>query len=127
MIVTQPQVEQALRRPLTESELEALEHLVREAQVLLSAYLKTDYAVATVPMAVTVVATRMVARALNVNPDTIGVASEQAGTGPYQYSRSYIPETRTGNVIYLSKTDKEMLGGLKPSGIGSVRLKSGRS
>ena len=126
MVTDQTQVELALQRPLTESELESLEHLVREAQVLLSAYLRTDYEVVQAPMAVNVVATRMIARALNVDQSTLGVASEQVGTGPYQQSVSYIPETRSGNVIYLSKTDKEMLSGLKPTGFINASLSTER-
>lgn len=125
-LTSQTQVEQALQRPLSESELAALEQLALEAEVLLSAYLRTEFNPSSVPLAVEVVCTRMVARALTVSPDAIGVQSQSQQTGPYGQTTTYVPETRSGNAVYLSKTDKEMLSALKPSGIKHLRYGGSR-
>lgn len=126
MIITQSQVEQALQRTLSGAELESLEHLANEAEVLIGAHLRKDFLSGDpIPKAVTTVAARMVARALQVDQTTLGVQTQQQSTGPYQQSVTYIPETRAGNTVYLSKTDREMLSALKPSGVRHLRYGSG--
>lgn len=128
MLVTQQLVEQALQRSLEVDEYESLEFLSLEAEALISGYVGIDYADITVipNQVVLVVAARMVARALKVNPETEDVASTQTATGPYSMTKTFLPEGRGGNAVYISKMDKLMLRKVKPS-ITSVQLVSGRS
>ena len=128
MLVTQTLVEQALQRSLELDEYESLEFLSLEAEALISGYVGKDYGDTSTPapQVVLVVAARMVARALKVNPETEDLASRQTTTGPYSQTTTFLPEGRGGNAVYISKMDKLMLRKVKPS-ITSVQLVSGRS
>lgn len=116
ILASQADVEARLGRALTGAETPRLNGLLEEASIIVEGYLGVVYT-GDVPAAVSIVVSRMVARALTTSiPD--GVTSE--GAGPYQ--RGYSEGAAS---LWLSKNDKIALRGVK-GGVVSVPLRSER-
>lgn len=125
-LVTKAAVEASLRRELSAEELGHLPGILAEVEVLLAGYLGVDFDVDYPdgpPRSVEVVAARITARAYTSKPEDVGLQSTQAGAGPFQQTRHYTPESRSGGV-YLTQVDKVMLSGLR-GGFVSAPMASG--
>lgn len=104
-----------LRRPLSTEEQELVDTVLEEASIIVEAYLQTRgiapyEAAEDIPPIVTLVVSRMAARALTSNPlipETTG--SLQAGPFQAQLSEAY------STAVYLSRRDKELLVGVTGS------------
>ena len=118
MIINASDIEAVLRRPLTESEISALEHLTNEAQLLIESYTGGDYDQPEVPTAVRTVANRMIARSFNADPALEGVTQVSQTNGPFSQSRTF---TAGGNGLFLNKADRQMLSKLR-AGFGTIKL-----
>lgn len=118
MIINTSDIEAVLRRPLTESEVSALEHLTNEAQLLIESYTGGDYGAAEVPTAVRTVANRMIARSFNADPALEGVSQVSQSTGPFSQSQTFVAG---GSGLFISKSDRQMLSKLR-AGFGTIKL-----
>lgn len=120
ILATQDDVEKRLGRELTDPELERLDGLLEEASLLVEGYLGTTYTGA-IPEAVTVVVSRIVARAFTApNQQLLPEGARSAAAGPYNVS---FADARTN--LWLSKVDKLTLRNLG-GGFRSVPMQSER-
>lgn len=126
ILATQQDVEDRLRRDLVDpDETEYIDVLLEEASVLVEGYLSergiTYSDGDTIPRAVVIVVSRIVARALTANVPAAqeGATSLQAG----QFSVRYGDPVSSS--VFLSSTDRKWLRSLVP-GMVSVSLVSDR-
>lgn len=125
ILATQSDVEDRLRRALTEDEGEYIDALLEEASVLVEAWLTKKGITYTdagdVPRVVAIVVSRMVARALTTETPggQEGVTSLQAGQFSVRYGD---PVTSS---VFLSSSDKKWLANLFDSMV-SIPLTSDR-
>lgn len=111
-----------LRRALTTDENEHVDTVLEEASIIVEAYLKTRGLAPyesedDVPPIVTLVVSRMAARALTANPmipESTGTL--QAGQFSANLSEAY------SSAVYLSRRDKELLVGVSGSGVSMVMV-----
>ena len=114
-----------LRRPLTTEESGNADTVLEEASIIVESYLQArgiaPYELSSdIPPIVTLVVSRMAARALTSNPDIPeSTGSLQAGPFNAQLSEAY------STAVYLSRKDKELLAAITGSSI-SVPLVSDR-
>ncbi len=126
ILATQSDVEDRLRRDLTEDEGEFIDALLEEASVLVEAWLTkrgiTYTDVDDVPRLVVIVVSRMVARSLT-NPELPGLpdGANDLGAGPFRAGLSD-PYTRN---VFLSSADMKWLKNLFDSSV-SIPLVSDR-
>lgn len=111
LLATETDVSARLGRPLDDAEAPAVEGLLEEASILVSEYCHRDFD--TVPDAVRVVTSRVVARALVARPqvggvDTSGMSQVALAATGYQFSGTYNPDSSSGGV-WLSKADRRNL------------------
>lgn len=121
LLASQADVETRLGRDLTDDEAARLDGLLEEASALVAGYLGVTYSdEAEVPPVVTIVVSKIAARAISRSEelDSIAAAMESANSGPFG------ARFRDSNV-FLTKADKLML---RPVGGGfrSVPLRSDR-
>lgn len=111
-----------LRRDLTTEEEDHVDTVLEEASIIVEAYLQTrgvqPYETAeAIPPIVTLVVSRMAARALTSNPnipESTGML--QAGQFSANLSEAY------SSAVYLSRRDKELLVGISGSGVSMVMV-----
>lgn len=124
ILATQADVEKRLGRELSDPELDRLDGLLEEASLLVEGYLGVVYSaddVVPVPEAVTVVVSRIVARAFTApNQQLLPEGARSAAAGPYNVS---FADARTN--LWLSKVDKLTLRNLG-GGFRSVPMQSER-
>lgn len=101
-----------LGRLLTVDETERASGILDEASALVSGYLGTAYDAD--HTAVVVVESRIAARALTAGV-AAGVQSRQESAGPMSQQTTMTAEASSSGGVWLSKTDKQMLAGLRPS------------
>lgn len=109
ILATEQDVVDRLRRDLTVEEQEHIDTVLEEASIIVEAYLQTrgiaPYEEAEgIPAIVTLVVSRMAARALTSNP-LIPEATGNLQAGPFQAQLSEAYST----AVYLSRRDKELL------------------
>lgn len=121
ILATQADVETRLGRDLTPAEEARLDGLLEEASALVEGYLGVTYTEDDViPAVVVVVVSKIVARAITADPETMAVAAMQESSQAGPFSTRF-----RDNNVWFSKSDKLMLrrvGG----GFTSVRLVSDR-
>ena len=108
--VTQQDVEDRLRRSMTNYEIAQMDGVVAEAGAQAESYLMFTYAdTDTVPTAVTIVTSRIVARVFKT-PSSVqdGTTSRSAGMGPFSATTQFVDGATNGGP-YLTKLDKQML------------------
>ena len=108
--VTQQDVEDRLRRSMTDDEFAQLGGVVAEAGAQAEGYLMFTYAdTDTVPAAVIIVTSRMVSRVFRA-PSSVqdGTTSRSASMGPLS-ATTLFAEGATNGGPFLSKLDKAML------------------
>lgn len=124
ILATQDDVVARLGRALTSDEIARLAGLLEEASLLVEGYLGVTYSVDDVdpvPEAVTVVVSRIVARAFTApNQQLLPEGARSAAAGPYNVS---FADARTN--LWLSKVDKLTLRNLG-GGFRSVPMQSER-
>ena len=107
-LASREDVEARLGRPLTPSEARLVDGLIDEASALVIGYLGCDPSdPGPVPAAVTIVTSRMVARALQQSESDVS-PGEQARTttvGPFSQTRQFVAGSTTGQP-WLSAGDK---------------------
>ena len=119
---TQTDVEQRLRRDLTEDEEDYLDGMIQEAQLLVTAYLgcgPDPYIDAeNIPDAVRIVTSRMVARVLqeaDTAPEYFGATQVGETAGPFSQQVTFQSGSRLGSP-WLAKADRETLHPYRCSG-----------
>lgn len=119
---TQEDVEQRLRRDLTEDEEDYLDGMIEEAQLLVVAYLgcaPDAYLTAdNVPDAVRVITSRMVARVIqeaDTAPEYFGATQIGETVGPFSQQVTFQQGSRLGSP-WLAKADRETLEPFRCSG-----------
>ena len=117
-------MEARLGRSLTAAEVVQVPGLLEEASALVAGYLGDAYPDPLTDV-VKVVESRIVARALTTSV-AAGVASRQESAGPVSLQTVMTADAASSGGIWLSKADRLMLAGLRPSMV-SVRLGSERS
>lgn len=115
LLAEESDVVDRLRRPLTTEEEEHVDTVLLEASVIVEAYLQTRGITpyedaADIPAIVTLVVSRMAARALTANP-LIPESTGNLQAGPFQAQLSEAYST----AVYLSRRDKELLVGVTGS------------
>jgi len=118
---TQTDVEQRLRRELTEAESDYLDGMIEEAQLLVLSYLghrTTPYTTGQVPQAIRVVTSRMVARVIqeaDTAPEYFGASQIGETAGPFSQQVTFQTGSRLGSP-WLAKADRETLNPYRHSG-----------
>lgn len=121
MFCTQDDVEKRLRRTLEPGEVTYLEGMIEEAEALVLSYLgcPPDKYAGTVPSALTLVTSRMVARVIQegdmVDPETFGATQAGMTAGPYSQQVTFAAGSRTG-APWLTKVDKGLLDAYRCGG-----------
>ena len=108
--VTQQDVEDRLRRSMTNDEIAQMDGVAAEAGAQVEGHLMFTYAdTDTVPAAVTIVTSRIVARVFNT-PSSVqdGTTSRSASMGPLSATTQFL-EGATNGGPWLSKLEKAML------------------
>lgn len=111
-----------LRRDLTDDEADHVDGVLLEASIIVESYLGTRgiepyEAYEDVPPIVTLVVSRMAARALTSNP-MIPESTGSLDAGPFKANLSEAYST----AVYLSRRDKELLVGVSGSGVSMAMV-----
>lgn len=127
-LATRQDVADRLRVPVGEAPEDAeLDPLLDEASVMVEEYLRRTYATGdTVPRAVAIVTSRMVARRLSADDEgSASVPDGVSSLGATDYQASFAdPFVSTG--VWLNRTDKTMLRRYRVS-VASVSVSSDRA
>jgi hypothetical protein len=128
ILATRQDVADRLRVPLAEApEDAALQPLLEEASVMVEEYLRRTYEAGdTVPRAVAIVVSRMVARRLGADEDDAeSVPDGVSSLGATDYTASFAePFVSVG--VWLNRTDKMMLRRYRVSAV-SIAVSSDRA
>jgi hypothetical protein len=120
-LATQADVEAALGRVLSASEVERVEFLLARSSGLVIGYTGQDFEPAPYPEAVTSVAASVVARLFQQGEIPVGLESTTEGAGPF--SRGYKYGGGSSGEVWLSAADKLILRPYRRgSGLTSVQL-----
>lgn len=125
--VTQPDVEAALERDLTNDEVDTVGFKAKKASRLVEGYIGIEYAdTDTVPGVVIEVTAGVVARAYAAAssdvPEFVNSATE--GMGPFTVTRTFNSDATSG-ALWLTKADKIKLR-IVYSGVRSIGMRSDR-
>lgn len=122
-------VEQALRRALTDDEDTYVDGVIAEAQDLVVAHLgrgEDPYEDGEVPGTVTRVTARMTARVFQQTGQAIGASQQQQSAGPFSTGQTFTTGANTGGP-WLSAADKKALAPYRlAGGMRSVSFTSER-
>lgn len=125
--VTQQDVEDRLRRELTDDELEALPGANAEASALVEGYLGLQYdpddPEAPIPAAVVVTTSRVIARMYETATSALpaGVDSLSRGMGSLSASTHFVADATSGGP-WLTTVDKTTLAPYRTGGVQCVPL-----
>ncbi|QDF19740.1 head-to-tail adaptor [Mycobacterium phage LilSpotty] len=106
MLASSQDVVDRLGRPLTTDEASRAEGLLAEASALVEGWLGS--VADPVPDAVSIVVSRMVARALTASTPVPGLSDQNMSAGPFEVRNRFTPEASSGGV-WLTRQDKIML------------------
>lgn len=119
MLTSTTDLEALLRRPLTEAEMGSLPLLEDAALLEIESFTGADYSEEPeLPRAVKAVLLRVLARALNSDPELENVSQYSETVGPFSRSRSY---SNGSGGVYLGAYDKKLLSKLRKR-FGVIRL-----
>lgn len=105
-------IQARMTRNLSSAELNICEALLEDAGVLIDAFRKDSPAEAK-----KLVSCRMIIRALGDGDSSVPIGASQGSVSALGYSQSWTMSGGGAGELYLSKTDKQLLGGV--SAIGS--------
>lgn len=125
LLATQEDVGDRLGHPVTEDEEDAVEKLLEEASVAVEEYIGHYYEDGdTVPRAVSIVVSRMVARRMNTDTSTESVPDGVNSLGATDFQAGFA-EPFVSMGVWLNRFDKMMLRRYRV-GAASVQMSSDR-